>query len=117
MHELSQLARSIIRRAIKAGTPCYIHQNAKAGVSVYAYQDKIGVRLRLALYMSNTDRDESMGLSWHYVPRDEPAYDGGAVFIEWEAVQRVRVSLQAGRWLLEIDDLVINFLEHIEDTP
>lgn len=103
-----------LKAAIAAKTPCTLHSNGE-GVSLYNYQDRVGIHTRLDLYMPNyEDIDGTMGLRWIYLPYKKEEVEGGSLFITWDSLKEVSIKESSGRILIQLDDLVINFLEPIK---
>lgn len=114
MEKLHSLISDTIMEAIKAKTPCRIHTN-DSGVSICNYQDRIGMRTRLELYMSNFENlNEKMGLRWIYTPNEEWDFEGGSMFINWNSLKNASLQNSGGRVLICLDNVVINFLETIK---
>lgn len=108
--KIQELAHKIILTSIEERTPVIIRFENK-GTSIYSYQDRIGTRQVLDLYMNNySDIDGVTGLRWSSEKEDA---DGGSIFIDWKKVRNITIS-QNDRVFLKIDDVEFNFVKEIK---
>lgn len=124
MTDIQVVVRDTILRAIQGENLCRIYATGK-GVSIYNYQDRLGINTVLELYTGTnfSSDDFDMGLRWKYAPYfknesfvNEFSYDGGSLFIKWAAVEHVSISSSSDRILIKLDNVVINFLSPIKQT-